>query len=97
MLSVTQIDEFGQLGLSLSSETYLSVAILENGRHLGFSSGQSDGMDLITLEMSGGNFGACITIYTIHHNNLNSLLHCRSVTPMPMLQLAPTSSRLQNV
>ena len=50
---------------------YLFVAILENGRHLGFSIDQSDGMDLITIEMSHANFDACIIICTIHPKNAN--------------------------
>ena len=50
----------------LSSEIYLSVAILENGRHLGFSIGQSYIMDFITIEISHANFGVWITIGTIH-------------------------------
>ena len=39
----------------------LFVAILENGRNLGFSIYQSDRIYLITIEMSHANFGACIT------------------------------------
>ena len=62
---------------------YLFVAILENGRHLGFSIDQSEGMDLITIEMSHANFGACIIICTIHPNNANYLLHSKSVTTCP--------------
>ena len=62
---------------------YLFVAILENGRHLGFSIDQSDGMDLITIEMSHANFGACIIICTIHPKNANYLLHSKSVTTCP--------------
>ena len=56
---------------------YLFVAILENGRHLGFSIDQSDGMDLITMEMSHANVGACIIICTIHPKNANYLLHSK--------------------
>ena len=56
------------------------MAILENGRHLGFSIDESDRMDLITIEMSHANFGACIVICTIHPNNANYLLHNESVT-----------------
>ena len=59
------------------------VAILKNGRHLGFSIDQSDGMDLITIEMSHANFGACIIICTIHPKNANYLLHSKSVTTCP--------------
>ena len=62
---------------------YLFVAILENGRHLGFSIDQSHGMDLITIEMSHANFGACIIICTIHPKNANYLLHSKSVTTCP--------------
>ena len=62
---------------------YLFVAILENGHHLGFSIDQSDGMDLITIEMSHANFDACIIICTIHPNNANYLLHSKSVTTCP--------------
>ena len=62
---------------------YLFVAILENGRHLGFSIDQSDGMDLITIEMSHANFGVCIVICTIHPKNANYLLHSKSVTTCP--------------
>ena len=62
---------------------YLFVAILENGRHLGFSIDQSDGMDLITIEMSHANFDACIIICMIHPNNANYLLHSKSVTTCP--------------
>ena len=50
---------------------YLFVALLENGRHLGFSIDQSDGMDLITIEMSHAKFDACIIICTIHPKNAN--------------------------
>ena len=59
------------------------MAILENGRHLGFSIDQSDGMDLITIEMSHANVGACIVICTIHHKNAKYLLHGESVTTCP--------------
>ena len=59
------------------------MAILENGRHLGFSIDQSDGMDLITIEMSQANFGACIIICTIRPKNSNYLLHSKSVTTCP--------------
>ena len=59
------------------------VAILENGGHLGFSIDQSDEMDLITIEMSHANFGACIVICTIHPKNANYLLHSESVTTFP--------------
>ena len=62
---------------------YLFVAILENGRHLGFSIDQSDGMDLVTIQMSHANFGASIIICTIHPNNANYLLHSKSVTTCP--------------
>ena len=74
---------------------YLFVAILENGRHLGFSIDQSDGMDLITIEMSHADFGACIIICTIHPKNANYLLHIVRVlqlAPRQLLQHAPTSS-----
>ena len=33
--------------------------------------------------MSHTNFGACITIGTIHPKNVNHLLHCKSVTTCP--------------
>ena len=61
------------------------MAILENGRHLGFSIDHSDGMDLITIEISNANFGACIIICMIRPNNANYLLHSRpeSVTTCP--------------
>ena len=62
---------------------YLFVAILESGRHLGFPIDQSDGMDLITIEMSHANFGACIVSCTIHPKNANYLLHGESVTTCP--------------
>ena len=62
---------------------YLFVAILDNGRHLGFSIDQSDGMDLISIAMSHANFGACIIICTIHPKNANYLLHSMSVTTCP--------------
>ena len=58
---------------------YLFVAILENGRHLGFSIDQSDGMDLKTIEMSHANFGACIIMCMSHPMNANYLLHCKAV------------------
>ena len=60
---------------------HLFVAILENGRHLGFSIYQSDRIYLITIEMSHTNVGACITIGTIH--KMTYLLHCKSVTTCP--------------
>ena len=59
------------------------MAILENGRHLGFSIEKSDGMDLITIEMSHANFGACIIICTIHPKNASYLLHSKNVTTCP--------------
>ena len=62
---------------------HLFVAILENGRHLGFLIDQSDRIYVITIEMSRANFGACITICTIHPTNANYLLHCKSVTTCP--------------
>ena len=71
------------LGPALSSDIYLSVAILENGRHLGCSIGQCDRMDLITIEMSHAIFGVCITMCTIHPRNARYLLHCNSVTTYP--------------
>ena len=77
------IDEFGHFWPAWWSKMYLFVAILENGRHLGFSIDQSEGMDLITIEMSHANFGACIIICTIHPNNANYLLHSKSVTTCP--------------
>ena len=78
-----KIDEFGHFCPAWWSNIYLFVAILENGRHLGFSIDQSDGMDLITIEMSHANFGACIVICTIHPTNANYLLYCKSVTTCP--------------
>ena len=54
---------------------HLFVAILENGRHIGFSIDQSD--------ISHANCGACITICTIHPKYANYLLHCKSVTTYP--------------
>ena len=62
---------------------HLFVAILENCRHLGFSIYQSDRIYLITIEMSPANFGACITICTIHPTNTTYLLNCKSVTTCP--------------
>ena len=56
------------------------MALLKNVRHLGFSIGQSDRMDLITIERSHANFGVCIIICTIHPKNARYLLHCNSVT-----------------
>ena len=50
----------------MKCKMYVFVANLENGRHLGFSIGQSFRMDLITIEMSHGKFGDCIEICTIH-------------------------------
>ena len=44
---------------------------------------QSNGMDLITIETSHANFGACIIICTIHPTNANYLLHSKSVTTCP--------------
>ena len=78
-----KIDEFGHFCPAWWSKMYLFVAILENGRHLGFSIDQSDGMDLITIEMSHANVGACIIICTIHPKNANYLLHSKSVTTCP--------------
>ena len=51
------------------------VSILENGRHLGFLIGPSGRIDLVTIEMPYANFGACITICTIHPKNACYLLH----------------------
>ena len=55
---------------------YLFVAILEKVRHLGFLIGRSDRIDLTTLEMTHANFGAYLTICTIHpqmHTNSSTL------------------------
>ena len=71
---------------------YLFVAILENGCHLGFSIDQSDGMDLITIELSHANFGACIIICTIHPKNANYLLHSKSVTTCPKATVTTCSN-----
>ena len=60
-----------------------AVTIMENGRHPGFSIGQSDRMDLITIDMSHANFGVCMTICTIHPKNARYLLHCNNVTTYP--------------
>ena len=51
------------------------VSILENGRHLGFLIGPSGRIDLVTIEMPYANFGARITICTIHPKNACYLLH----------------------
>ena len=51
------------------------VSILENGRHLGFLIGPLGRIDLVTIEMPYANFGACITICTIHPKNACYLLH----------------------
>ena len=56
---------------------YLFVAILENGRHLRLSIGQSYRMDLITVEMSHAKFGDCITICMIHPKHAYYLVHCK--------------------
>ena len=40
-------------------------------------------LDLITIEMSHANVGACIIICTIHPKNANYLLHSKSVTTCP--------------
>ena len=73
---------------------YLFVAILENGCHLEFSIGQSDRMDLITIEMSHTNCGACLTICMAHPKNANYLLHSTALQPTPteMLQHAPMAN-----
>ena len=42
-----------------------------------------DRMDLIIIEMSPANFGACITIFTIHPKHARYVLHCNSVTTCP--------------
>ena len=68
------------LGPALLSEIYLSVAILKNDLHLGYSIGQSDIMDLITIKMSHANFGVYVTLCTIHPKNARSLLNFNSVT-----------------
>ena len=52
--------------IDIQKAEHVTVAILENGRHLGFSTGQSYRMDLITIEMSHARFGDCINICTIH-------------------------------
>ena len=69
----------------------LTKKIDENGRHPGFSIDQSDGMDLITIEMSHANFGACIIICTLHPKNANYLLHSKSVTACPKAAVRPTT------
>ena len=79
----SKIDEFGQLGPAWWRQMHLFVAIFENCRHLGFSIYQSDRIYLITIEMSHANFGAWITICTIHPTNATYLLNCNSVTTCP--------------
>ena len=59
----------------MKCKMYLFVAILENGRNLGFSIGQSYRMNLTNIEMSHAKFGDCTTICTIHLKNSYSLLH----------------------
>ena len=78
-----KVDEFGHFRPAWWSKIYLFVALLENGRHLVFSIDQSDGMDLITIEMAHANFGPCITMCPIHPKNANYLLHSKSVTTCP--------------
>ena len=68
---------------------YLSVTILDNGHHLGFSIGQSDRMDFITIEMSHADVGVCITICTMHPNNAHYLLHCRA-TVIRLVAIGPS-------
>ena len=43
----------------------------------------SDTIYLITIEMLHAICGACTSIYTIHHENANCLLDCKSVTTCP--------------
>ena len=78
---------------------HLFVAILENGRHLGFSIYQSDSIYLITIEMSHAKCGACIKIGTIHPKMrpICSTVRVLQHAPMAMLQHAPTSSRSRNL
>ena len=54
--------------------------MLENGRHLGFLIGPSGRIDLMTINMPHANFGACITICTIHPKNA-----CYLSAPLIML------------
>ena len=61
----------------MKCKMYLFVAILENGRHLGFVIGKSYRMDLISIEMSHAKFGVCITICTIYPKNAYYLLHSK--------------------
>ncbi len=62
---------------------YLSVAILKNGRHLGFSIGHSDEMNSIIIEMAHATFGACIINSRFIPKCTLYLLHCDSVTTYP--------------
>ena len=82
----------------MKCKMYLFVAILENGRNLEFSIGQSYRMKLINIEMSQAKFGDCITICTIHLK-IHTLCSTISVTTTPrqMLQHAPMSSRSRNL
>ena len=67
----------------MKCKMYLFVAVLANGRHLGFLIGRSYRVDLITIEMSHAKFGDCITICTIHpkmHTICSTMLqHCPNV------------------
>ena len=79
----TRIDQFGQLYPALWSKMYLFVVILVNCRHLVFPIGQSNIMDLVTIELSHANFGACTKIATILPKNAHCMLHCNNVTTCP--------------
>ena len=59
------------------------MAILVNSHNNEFSIGKYVRMDLTTIEMLHAIFGACITIFTIHPNNVNCLLHNNIVTTYP--------------
>ena len=68
----------------MKCKMYLFVAILENGRHLGFLIGQSYRMDLISIEMSNAKVRDCITICTIHpKKSCNTYCSTVSVTTYP--------------
>ena len=67
----------------MKSNAFVRGHLQKNVRRLGFSIYQSDRIYLITIEMSHANFGACITICTIHPKNANYLLLYKSVTTCP--------------
>ena len=66
----------------MKCKIYLFVAILENGRHIGFLIGQSYRMDLITIEMSHAKF-VIVSQFARFTPKMHNICSTESVTTCP--------------